>query len=281
MLSLIEEQSGSMMSSYHAPVLFLYQQVDIILWVIIFTGILILLFQGGIMSRTVPQHSTEAFMQKLFKWKRQVEYNGVTFYIRIVGDAVIEDARRFALLESRKLRKKLRDPNSDEHFMFLDIYNDFSDEELSATIQIAASRSVMEDYVRNNPKRIIEPPGDQPSQEEIENYEAEKEERDEQYVKDMQEAVEQWRKEFEGALSKMQRDSLVALAQRYEIDARCSAIYTDYFETYIVASSIYKDPQYKERMFTIDEYRELPTEVKDLLYNTYNTLNISTEDIKN
>jgi len=284
MLSLIKEQSGSMMLSYHAPVLFLYQRTDIltvILWVIIFAGILILLFRGGIMSRTVPQQSNEALMQKLFKWKRQVEYNGVTFYIRIVGDTVVEDARKFALLESRKMRKKMRDPNSDEYFMYLDLYNDYTDEELIATAQLAASRSVMEDYVRNNPKRTIDPLGDHPTQEQIENYEAEKEERDEQYIKDMQDAVEQWRKEFENSLSKMPHDALVTLVQRYEIDARCNAVYTDYFETYIVSASIYKDPQYKERMFTVDDYKELPTEVKSLLYNTYNTLNISAEDIKN
>jgi len=122
---------------------------------------------------------------------------------------------------------------------------------------------------------------DQPSQEEIENHEAAKEERDELYIKDMQVSIEQWRKEFETTLSKMTHEALIALVQRYEIDARCNAIYTDCFETYIVSASIYKDAQYKERMFTVDEYKELPTDVKRLLYEAYNTLNISADDIKN
>lgn len=283
MLSLIKEQSGSILFQ-SAPNFFLYSQIDItgfVLWIIIFIGIAILLFQGGgVMSRNVPINN-ESLLNKLFRWKKQVEYNGVTFYVRIVGDAVIEDARKYALMESRKFRKKLHDQNSDEYFLFLDPFNDFTDDELNASAQISASRQIMEDYLRNNPKPIMESLGDNPSQEQIEQYEEAKEQRDEDYIKGMQQYVEDWRKNFEDNLSKQSHDALIKLVQRYEIENRCGAVYTDAFETYVVAASVYKDPQYKDRMFTVDDYKSLPTEVKRLLYDTYNTINISTEDLKN
>lgn len=284
MLSLIKEQSGSMMSLYHAPALFLYQQQDVLtvaLWIIIISGIAFLLFRGGIMSRTVPQQSTEALMQKLFKWKRQVEYNGVIFYIRVVSDMVIEDARRHALVEARKLRRELRDPNSNAYLIYIDVLEEYDLEQLIGLIEISASRQVMQEYIQNNPRPTVQPLRDGASQQEMEEHEAELEQRNEDYIANMQQVVKDWREQFDTDLRKQSEDVIRSTARRHEIDRVCEDLFRKEFETYVIAASVYKDSQYKERMFTLEEYKSLPTEVKNLLYETYNNINVGADDIKN
>lgn len=256
---------------------------NIILWSIIGLGIFyILLTKGRIldMSRQVPQ-SSESLMNKLFKWKKQVEYNGVTFYIRIVSDLVIEDARKNALLASRRLRKELRDVNSDSFFMYLDVLEEYDVEQLVGLIEIAGARQIMQEYINNTPRRVIEPLHDNPTQEEIEQYEEEKELRDKEYSDTITRVVEDWRKDFDTQLRLKTKEDLLAMARRYEVDRVCESAFRQEFESYVVAASVYKDPAYRERMFSIEDYKSLPTEVKDLLYATYNTINIGADDIKN
>jgi hypothetical protein len=124
---------------------------------------------------------TTQLMEKLFKWKGVVDYDGMQFYVRVVSDAVIEDARRFALLESRKLRKALRDTASDDYLIHIDLVHDLSDEDLRLSVINLSSRDVAREYVNLNPKSVLEPLGDYPTQEEQEQYEEAKERREIDY----------------------------------------------------------------------------------------------------
>ena len=230
---------------------------------------------------TQSQASQEALLEKLFRWKRTVEYNGVTFYIRIVSDATIDDGRKYALLQSRKLRRDLRDMSSDAFLMYLDPFVDYNDEELTATIITAAARPFIREYFTNTIRPVIEPPAEGATQEQLEQYEEAKEQRDAAYVKEMDAAVKQWRADFDTMLKQRSHDDLLRMAFRYETDVRCENVYTQEFEDYIVSASVYKDASYKERMFTLEEYKNLPTEIKRLLYTTYNDMSLGAEDIKN
>lgn len=255
----------------------------IVLISIIVLGIFYIIVSKGRtldVSRQIPQ-SNESLMNRLFKWKKQAEYNGVTFYVRIVSDMVIEDARKYALLASRKLRRDLRDPNSDAFFMHLDVFEEYDIEQLIGFIEVSGARQVMQDFINNNPKRVIESLHDNPSQEEIEQYEEAKEFRDKEYADTVTGVIDDWRKDFDAQLRQRSREELLILARRYEIDRVCENLFRQEFESYVVAASVYRDSGYKERMFTVEEYKSLPTEVKNLLYATYNEINIGADEIKN
>lgn len=221
-------------------------------------------------------------LSKVFKWKKSVDYNGLTFYLRVVGDQVLEDARKAALLESRKLRKALRDVNTDEYLMYIDGFEDLSNDQLLDLIVAVSGRQYAQDYIKSTPKPHIDDLGDYPTQEEQENYEAAKIQRDEDYKNDFEVAYLAWESTFRAGLKTKDRAFLLSLAAKYQIDSLAEAKFSDVFEDYVVFASVYSDKDYKKRSFTnVDDYRELPSDLKQLLRNTYDNINVSSEEIKN
>jgi len=224
--------------------------------------------------------STDIFT-KLFDWKKAVDYKGNKFYIRIVSESVVNDAQRYALLESRKLRKLLRDSNTDDYLIYLDSISDLEDDEVVAVAVMAASRDVMRDYMNANPKPQIDPLPDNATQEDLENYEQAKEERDELYIKNMQESVEAWRVDFTNMITNQPRDKKEAIARKHRIDRITEDRFTQEFEDYIVASSIYEDKEYKKRALSLEQYKSLPADVKTFFKDSYNSITIGADDVKN
>jgi len=227
-------------------------------------------------------NTTEDLLSKLFRFKKTFTYRDVTFYQRVVTDQVIEDSRKAALLESRKLRHSLRNPSTDDYLVFIDPMEDLTDDELIASIVYMASREVMRDYIQRTPRPILEPLGDYPGQEEQENREAALEEREEQYIKDMQEYIEKWSEEFTTTLKARTRAQLAALYRRHRTDGVCEERFTEEFEDRVFAASLYTDDTYKKRLFSsVDEYRQLPVDVRAKVREEYDTITLTQEDIKN
>lgn len=225
--------------------------------------------------------NSSELLSKLFKWKKQIQYEGVDFYLRIVGDQTIEDTRQAALLESRKMRKALRDKNSNEYLVHLDPMHDLDDEELMAAIVLAAARDVYRDYTAVTPKPILDPLGDHPSLEEQEQHQEAQQKRDEDYIKHVQEYVESWRQKFMEGLQKAPRDVLERQYAKYRTDAVCEQIFNKTFEDYLVSASVYLDEHYTQRAFTYTEFRELPNEVREVFRDAYTSMNIDPDDLKN
>lgn len=225
--------------------------------------------------------NTDTLMSKLFKWTTKVEYNGLTFNLRIVGDSVLDDARREALLESRKLRRDLRNFDSTDYLIYLDPLEDLDDSELRDVIVSTAMRDVMRDYLQNTPQAVLPALGDNPSQEDQENYEAEKEERERTYIENMTAHVDQWRVSYEKTLENKDRSLLMAQAKKLRTDTACEQRFTEVFEESVVCASVYADEKHTRRMFTPEQYAELPFELKSLLRNAYNNITIDPDTLKN
>ena len=225
--------------------------------------------------------SIDALMTKLFSWKNHITIEGVDFYLRVVSDHVIDDARREALLAARKLRRTLRDTDSDDYLIYLDPLADLEDDGLRNLIIVVAMREVMREYLNTNPRPIIEPLGDNPTQEEQETYEETKENREGEYLAEMESYVANWRTDFEAGLQKRPRDYLLNMAKANRVDQICEEKFSSVFEDYVVANSIYTDDKYKTRMFTLEQYKELPSDIRLKLRDAYNSLSVSPEQIKN
>lgn len=225
--------------------------------------------------------NTEALMAKLFKWHKTIEISGTKFYIRVVSDQVVDDARRTALLEARKLRRNVRDTSTDDYLLYIDPMNDFDDDQLRTFITSTSMREVMREYLNLTPRPIMDPLGDNPTQEEQEDWQAERESREAAYLAEMTTYVENWQKEFVTALATRERPVLFSMAQKLRTDQICEDKFTEIFEENVVAASIFSDDKYKSRMFTLGQYQELPTEVRKQLRDAYNTMSIAPDDIKN
>lgn len=225
--------------------------------------------------------SNDALMAKLFKWTTKVTYNDVVFYLRIVGDAVLDDARREGLLASRKLRRDLRDVDTTDYLIYIDPLEDLDDGELRDVIIGSAMRDVMREYLQTTPRPSLPTLPDNPSQEDQEEYESAKLERENDYISNMTESVEGWRKDFEKTLDGKERAHLMNMARKHTTDYACEQRFTEVFEDRVVASSIYSDDKYKARTFTVEQYQELPSELKTLLRNAYNNITIDPDSLKN
>lgn len=226
--------------------------------------------------------NTDTLMAKLFKWTAVVRWNDMNFYLRIVGDATVDDARRIALLESRKLRRSLRDVEGDDFLLYLDPLNDLSDTELKDFITISAMREVMREYINRNPRPSVAELGDYPNQEEQEEHEAAKIDSQETFEENMTAYVDAWRQEFVQTLENQSHEALLNTARKYQTDRVCEDRFSTVFEDIVVSASIYTDDKYKTRMFpSVEAYREIPAELKRLLRDRYDHINIPADELKN
>lgn len=227
-------------------------------------------------------NTSEQILSKLFNFKTSFVARGITFHMRIVPDSIVEDARSKALLHARKMRRSLRDPNTEEYLIYLDVLNDFTDDELKNLITVNGSRDVMRRWLQETPKPILDALGDNPTQAEQEEYEAAKETREGEYFDALEQHMQAWRKEFLAGLDKRDRAYWEFMARRYQTDMVCEQEFTEFFEDYVVAHSLYTDDKFKTRLFDdVDAYKELPSEIRDVIRARYQTLTVDTDDVKN
>jgi len=223
---------------------------------------------------------TSDLFKKLFNWKSHVVINGVDFYVRIVGDQVVDEARKKALLSSRRLRRDLRDENSDAYLMYLDIVSEMETQDVIDSIIVMEARDYMREYIQQTPRPPLPDLPEYPTQEQQEEYEAAKEEREDDYIEQMKINVDAWREDLEKVLKKMKRESLESRWKKGVTDKVCSDEFTAIFEDYLVASGTYLDEGFNVRAFTYEQYRSLPSDVKQSLRDTYDNISMDTEDLK-
>lgn len=226
--------------------------------------------------------TSDQIFSKLFNFKTSFAARGITFYMRVVNDSVVDDARSGALLESRKMRRSLRDPNTTEYLIHLDVINDFTDEELKNLITVNASRDVMREYIQNTPRPQLDPLPTNPTQEQQEEHEAAKNEREEVYWNNLDEHLKQWRDTFMAGLDARDRKYWEFMARRYQTDMICEQVFTEYFEDYVAWNSLYTDDKYKTKVFdSLDAYKQLPADLRAELRAKYNDLTVGADDVKN
>lgn len=225
--------------------------------------------------------STSELIQKLFTWKTEFEYRDTKWYQRIVPDSVVEDARKHALVESRRLRQKLRDETSDEYLIYIDPVQDLTDEEIKAALTFVTGREAMQDYVRTTPKPVISAPADGATLEEQERYEADMDERDRQYIEDVREYVSRIENEYRVKLQTATREILVREYRKIQTDQVCETKFQEEFELFLLSASIFTDAKYRNRAFSYNEFKELPTDVRQHFRDMYNSINVDQESVKN
>lgn len=224
----------------------------------------------------------EDLISRLFNWKKEVVINDITMYIRIVGDSAVEEARIAALTESRRLRVALRDKESDLYMAYMTEVEEFDDDYLKRVITNLRSREVVQEYVRRNPRPALPEQSDYPSLEEQEAYEEAKVERETTYMKNLQAYIEGWQDDYMKSLGKRKREQLVQEWKDVRINTLTETKFSEVFQDYVLFKSLFSDPDLTKPVFTdFKVFRNLPTQVKTVLRESYDELSVSVDEIKN
>ncbi len=225
-------------------------------------------------------------ISKLFNWGDSIEIiasNGkkVKVYVRLVGDFEVSKARVYALRKSAELRKKLRDPTTDEYLAFIPELTE-NDKDKIIEILVLLNIKELTNRAENNLnlKYPKEPPSDAPL-EELEKYQEEIDNWPKTVEKEISKALD---KEIEAERKLYKDKGIEELKEEYVnimINKACEAEMYSSFQDMCVYFACYKDKNYKERLFnSIDEFLNLPSSIKNTLIDFYNTLTINMDELK-
>jgi hypothetical protein len=201
--------------------------------------------------------------------------------MRLVGDAELNQARVFALRESRKFRQKLMDPESDEALAFLPDLSLMNKEALIQTLISAR----MNDFIREANRTVeivlpVEPHSEaslerqEEYQEEVDNFDTNY---DQQIGEELNKIIERNQKMYES----WSEEDLKKECIRQSINQLCEFRMLERFRAMCTYFGTYKDPNFKERLFSsFEEFDNLPSEIKEQFFAEYNKLDLSDAELK-
>lgn len=220
-------------------------------------------------------------ISRLFNWGKLVRVGGYEFYLRVAGDADINRARVYALRRSADLRKKLRDLDSDERVAFIADFDLVEKGNLVEVLLVSVTKAAMLETVEKVNIPFPKELGSNASLEEQEKYQAEVDDwnnkREEAVRQFVTEKVEKARELY----TVKSKEELYAEYLRERINDLCEIEMRSAFIEYCLAQNTYTNSSCKEKVFnTVEEFRNLPTSVKDELQYEYNTIELSMDELK-
>jgi len=220
-------------------------------------------------------HYSQEFKLKL---KGEKEF---TVYLRVVGDAELNQARVFALRESAVLRKKLKDKESSEHLAYIPDLEPIPKEDLIKAIVLLRVPDITRQITRETRFNLPIEPLSTASLEDQEEYQEEIDNFDDDLQTKIKEAVEKETKELEKTLKTWTIERLQSEYINYTINQLCEFTMVERFKAMVTYLSIYRDNKFKQRLFkSFDEFDNLPKEIKDQFIKFYDTLEINEDNLK-
>jgi hypothetical protein len=229
----------------------------------------------------------DVIISKLFNWGNKfsiVDSKGTKIsdvYIRLVGDSELNRARVFGLRKSAEMRKKLRDPNSDEHMAYI---LDKDTVEKQNLVNYLLYRKTSE-FAQAATKDIDIPfpkelEGDS-TLEEQENYQKEVDSYPARVEEKVRSVITKQAEDEQKRLEAMNEDDLYKLFVVTTTNELCETEMYSRFRDFCVFSGSYKDDKYRHLFFnSIEEFSNLPRELKEQFLTNYDTLEISMEELK-
>jgi len=235
-------------------------------------------------------------ISRLFNWGREIilvdQYGSkittedgepLKLYIRIVGDSELNRARVAALRASAELRKKLHEEDSDERVALVPDAQFIEDENLVEAILGNEIRSIAADVVRSLESKLVlpvEPKSDAP----LEDLEKHQEEIDAWPEKRTQQISEELARRLgkeRERISKLSRQKQEQLFEKVLINSYCEDEMQKVFNEWCVYFGTYADPDYKDRAFEdFGQCQNLPKDIKEQLFEAYNSLDLSLDFLK-
>jgi hypothetical protein len=236
-----------------------------------------------------------ASLSDLLRYKKEIEIlHPVTnkplkkVWIRILGDFDLSRAYKAARIASSKKRDALRDPTTDDYLDEVMGVVDLTPEEridLIKTARLSDFTSEAQAHVVREDKPKLEEVSldpDAASLEEMEKLDQEETIMEKKYREAIQEYVETKLTELEGQLKLKSEDEIFELA-KYEVSNIVPfTIFLNEVSNYKILYGTFRDKECNHTEFeSMEDVQNLPKEIKDFIINELNTLEMSTEEIKN
>jgi hypothetical protein len=237
------------------------------------------------MPKSIDKNDVD--ISKLFEWgqkfnlKDRFGNDALDIYVRLIGDAELNRARVFALRSSSELRLKLREKDSDDRVAFIPHPSTMTKENLIDALVLFHSKTLTLDALRDIKVNLPVEPDSDASLEEREEYQKEVDEFPIKREEDIREYVEEKIEEEKKELKKKNEKMLYRQYERFLIDQICEGHMIDKFREACAFYGTFKDEKYKERLFnSMEEFTNIPKELKDQLVEFYLALEIGGEDLK-
>jgi hypothetical protein len=226
-------------------------------------------------------------ISRLFHWGDVLEINNlmgetvIRIYMRVIGDADVNRARVFALRKSAEMRKRLRDPKSDEHLAYLPDFDTVNKEDLVESLLLMRIKDVTSQSTRSLEFKIPLEPDVDASLEEQEKYQKEMDDWPDKVDKMLKKAItKSMDKERERCMALTEKELIKEYTQA-TIERLCENEMFSAFQDICVYFSCYRDKKYKTKMFkSVEEFQNLPSEIKEKIVDFYNSLAIDLESLK-
>lgn len=223
----------------------------------------------------------------LFKWGTPVPMKDAfgtvieTVYVRLVGDAETNRARVYALRESAKLREILKTPNSDERIAYIPDWKNMRDKNLIELVIQFNLRDIVQEVTKDLLLPLPLEPRSDATLESHEKYQKEVDDypviREGKIKEGIEETITKERKRLKG----LPKGELALEAENAIITELCERRMYDAFQAMVLTQATFRDPDYKIRYFnSVEDFENLISDFKDQLFKAYNSINISTENLK-
>lgn len=233
------------------------------------------------------QEKNDVDISKLFIWGKKFEIvdkneeTQSTIYLRLLGDADVNRARVFALRKSAELRKKLRDPNSDERLIYIREFDDITKEELISYSVMFSMREISNKAIREVKVPSPKLPKSNASLEKMEKYQKEVDDYPNKVNEALKVYITKETDKLKVVLEKQTKEELysqyITLLTEEFCEQEAVRAYND-MELYL---GCYKDENYTERAFSsFEEFDNQPTDLKTQLRAAYQSIRLGMDDLK-
>jgi len=226
-------------------------------------------------------------INKLFSWGRVFEITGkndeveALVYMRLLGDADINKARVFAVRKSAELRKKLHDPDSDDHVTTIRDITTMTEADMVNYIVMFSMRDIKNEALRTVKVKKPKEPKSDAALEDTEKFQAEVDSYPDKVRAAMEEYMKKGIEKLKKLLYKKSVDELYEQYKKFLIDEMCEMTATRAFKDMEIYLGCYKDDEYSELFFdNFGQYENLPTEVKLNFRSAYEKLNFPMDELK-
>jgi len=222
-------------------------------------------------------------LAKLFNWGDKFSItdkygNFITdVYIRLVGDAELNQARVKAIRASREMREKLKTEGTDERMVFMPDFDLMEDKE------IVLQR--IREFVQEANKAVDLPlPAEPNSEASLEKQEQYQKDVDE-YPTKRQEVVNAYimgrAREATETLGRENRAYLIKECEKQVIMARCEEEMVKKFSEWCSYFGTFADEGFKTRYFReFEDFLTIPAEVQSQFVSAYQSLDINVVELK-
>ncbi len=226
-------------------------------------------------------------ISKLFEWGKEFQIEvpksnkKVKLYIRLLGDADVNRARIYAIRKSKEFRSKLRDNTSDEYLAYLQDYSKLEKKELLELVLALSVKGIAQKAIREVSVPYPVAPSSDAELEEQEKYQTKVDEYPEKREKALREFITKNVDILQKALEKESKEYLIKEYEKLITDTLCEEEMIKSFRDMSTYSGTYLDKEYTKKAFkSIDEFLNLPQQIKEEIINDYLSLEVTVEELK-